>query len=184
MKKNLSFMKSASFVEMFIGLAALTLCLVLLQGCVTGQDGHSTNISEPRLTDQGYLSLFLNLKEKNSPAVGMEIQRIDILTQNGNWLPLTNVPIRIHTNTIKEGQIFLLRSRLRPGYYSRIRLTTTSAWLGNSLQPRDDFPVSNQAIEIRLPDPLYIGRGDSQSVFLTWDVRRSLKTIPSDSRHT
>ena len=166
--------KNLSLLRTVIRLSVLTMILFLPQACVTGQGGYSRDLGKAVLGNQGYLSLFLNLKEKNSPAVGMELQQIDIRTQDGRWLPLSNAPIHLHTDNIKDAQIFLLRSKLNPGYYSQIRLSPGGAWLGGVQQDHNDIMVSRQAVEIRLPDPLYIGRGDSQSVFLTWDVRRSL----------
>ncbi len=163
-----------SLLQLFVCLATCLLGALLLHGCITVQGNSDAGFNERSLGNQGYLSLFLNLKEKNSPAVGMELERIDILAEDGRWLPLTTTPIQIHTANIGEGQIFLLRGRLVPGYYSKLRFITTSAWKGNPRETRNFFSLSGQEIEIRLPNPLYIGQGDSQSVFLTWDVRRSL----------
>ncbi len=152
----------------------LLLSLVVLQGCISGQGNESTGIRTTPLGNQGYLSLFLNLKDKNSPAVGMQIQQVEILAESGNWLPLTSAPIQVHTKTIRAGQVFLLRGRLMPGYYSRIRLVLGQAWQGAPEQTDNALSLSDQDVEIRLPNALYIGRGDSQSIFLTWDVGRSL----------
>lgn len=152
----------------------LSAIAVLLLGACAGTNlppgyGESGNADRG-----GYLSLFLNLKEDQSPPVQMELQSIDVLSDSGSWNPLALDTTTISARSISAGQVFLARGLLRPGYYSRIRLTLKSSSLLQQNGPavlRMEIPTTDLAI----PSGLYFKAGDSHSLFLTWDVRASLQ---------
>ncbi|MDW7772486.1 MAG: YncE family protein [Desulfobulbaceae bacterium] len=152
--------------------------IVLLLGACAGPD-LSTGHDYPGDTERGgFLSLFLNLQEEQSPPVRMELRAIEVLADPGSWQPLTPGTTFIDARTIAGGQIFLARGLLQPGNYSRIRLLLKES----SLLHQDGLAalaVEQDAIELALPSSLYLDAGDSHSLFLTWDVSASLQDGPS-----
>lgn len=145
------------------GLIFLFISVLLSSGCVgPGKNSNSSYPAAHKSAQDGYLSLFLNLKEEQGPAHQVHLQSIDVLSDSGGWSPLAlNNPL-IRTLDIGKGQIFLARGDLKVGYYSRLRFTLE----GEESQ-------QGEAIELTLPKPLYLERGDSHSLFITWDVRGS-----------
>jgi len=61
-----------------------------------------------------------------------------------------------------------------PGYYSRLRVTLTGASLVGRMDERIPLVPETAVVEVGIPDHLYIGKGDSRSLFLSWDVQASL----------
>ncbi len=146
--------------------------LVLLSSCAS-QNMPSEYGDSKGSVHGGYLSLFLNLKEDQSPPVQMELQSIEVLADSGSWHPLALDVTTIDVKTIKAGQIFLARGFLQPGYYSRIRLTLK----GSSLLRQEKLVplgMEQTAIELPLSSSIYFKEGDSHSLFITWDVLASL----------
>ena len=146
--------------------------LLLLSGCATSENPFITSTAQQGpLEDQagkgGKVSLFLNLKEKKGPELKMLIHSIEILAENKSWLPLLFEPVEADSQLILGGQLLLCRSSLKPGYYSKLRLTTSK----NGMTAATATAPSVTELEIR--NPLYIARGDSHSLFLTWDVAAS-----------
>jgi YVTN family beta-propeller protein len=147
--------------------------LLLLTACVTSNGPSSPFTSHQKTPDRfsdkvGQLSLFLNLKEKIGPELKMRILSIEVLSEEKRWLPLLLEPIVADSRLILGGQISLGRSTLAPGYYSQLRISTSQ-----SLQSTDAVPEPMvTTLEIR--QPLYVSKGDSHSLFLTWDVNASL----------
>ncbi|MBU1060424.1 MAG: YncE family protein [Proteobacteria bacterium] len=153
--------------------------LLLLTACTTSNDPLSP-FSSPQGSGYGQadklgqLSLFLNLKEKNGPELKMRILSIEVLGEDMRWLPLLFEPVEADSRVILGGQISLARSFLAPGYYSQLRMTTNQ-----SLQSAETVPDPVvTTLEIR--QPLYVAKGDSHSLFLTWDVNASLAVADKD----
>ncbi len=159
-------------------LAVSFIILLLSAGCTP-----SRNVSSNRLpgedSGKGKLSLFLNLKENRGPDLEMRIRMIELLSEGGIWQPLTVEAVTVRSGTIESGQIFIARSSLEPGYYSRLRLTLDGAFLLQRMDERvplapENLALENRVVEVGIPAPLYIGKGDSRSLFLSWDVQASL----------
>lgn len=148
------------------GLIFVIISVMLSSGCVgPAKNSNSSYPAARKSAHDGYLSLFLNLKEGLSPAHQVHLHSIDVLSDTGGWSPLVlNNPL-VSTLDIGKGQIFLARGELKTGYYSRLRFTL-------------EGKVSQQgeSIELPLPKPLYLARGDSHSLFITWDVTASSGT--------
>ncbi len=122
----------------------------------------------------GRLSLFLNLKDLKGPHVWMRIQSIDALS-DGIWYPVTTTPIDVGSSDIKTGQMFLARSIMPPGYYSRIRFHLGKAYMEKEDADRPFFlSLDRPAVEVGLVDAIRVEKGDSQSLFFTWDTGASL----------
>ncbi len=157
------------------GLAVALLLVVLLlpSGCTP--PGNSSFGSSPTvLSGNGRVSLFLNLKEDRGPDLEMRIRFIELLSDSGSWQPLGAEPVTVRSGTLGNNQIFVTGSSLVPGYYSRLRLTLIDASLMPRMNERIPLAPEKVVVEIKIPDPLYIGKGDSRSLFLSWDVQASL----------
>jgi hypothetical protein len=124
------------------------------------------------------LNCFLNLKESGGPAVRLEVASIEVLT-NGLWLPITSGPLKIDSEKIGSGQLFIAGLRVPPGRYRRLRLKVTegSVWQADgkyAFISREPFIV-----EVPFTEDLNIEPEDSSSLFITWDV---LKSVEADNR--
>ncbi len=151
-------------------LLACGLLLLLACGCVPGS-APGGGVARPR--DGGLLSLFLNLKQGRVPDLEMRISAIEILSGNGTWLPLAEHAITLRAGAIGGSRIFVARAPLAQGHYSRLRLTLSAAVLHD---PSGSRPLALRTAVTELPihDALFLGRGDSRSLFLSWDVQASL----------
>ena len=131
------------------------LLLLVITSCVP-TNGQYTNTAQPMAArNEGQLSLFLNLREKESPRTIMELERVEILTEKGNWEEINRDKITLDAGSIAGGQVFLLRSSLTPGYYSTLRFTIARAWQQNKNAGRKDLAVNGRAVEVHLPKKLY-----------------------------
>lgn len=165
-------MYARALTKMFF-LSYLLVVMSLPAGCVPPVNG-SSGFATIEDSGKGKLSLFLNLKEDRGPDLEMRIRRIELLSEGDIWQPLTVGTVMVRSGTIEDGQIFITRSSLAPGYYSRLRLTLAGASLLQRIDERISLASEIQVVEIKIPDPLYIGKGDSRSLFLSWDVQASL----------
>ncbi len=146
--------------------------LLLLSGCATSDGTFTPSGSQQGSpggdSDKvGQISLFLNLKEKTGPDLKILIHSIEILAENNRWIPLIPDPIGADSQLILGGQIFLGRSYITPGYYSQLRITSS-----RNVQSTDTT-ADPTATVLEIRNLLYVAKGDSQSLFLTWDVMAS-----------
>lgn len=148
--------------------------LFVLFGCNAGLKGGATlpgsqqNGTGLSSNKTGQLTLFLNLTETKGPSPELIIRSIEILAENNTWVPLVSGPIEANSQSIPGGQMFLGRSFVTTGYYSRLRIETT--WNSTSKTTLSDPTVT----ELEIRNPLYVAQGDSHSLFLTWDVVASI----------
>jgi YVTN family beta-propeller protein len=152
------------------------LLVLVVTSCAPTNEQYTNTVQQVTARNEGQLSLFLNLKAKESPRTSCEIERVEILTEKGNWEEISRDKITLDAGAIAGGQIFLLRSSLTPGYYSTLRFTLAMAWQQRENGGRKNLIVNDQTVEVPLPKKLYFGPGDSHSVFLTWDVEKSSPT--------
>ncbi len=153
---------------------SLSLLLVFLAGCAAS--GGSPPAASIRADEQqGQLSLFLNLKESNGPPLTMTVASIEVLSGSGVWLSVAAAPLEIKAGEIKGGQRFLARAVLPPGSYSRLRFTLAGAFIQPAAGKRLDLALDEPQVVMNLHQPLYVGAGDSKSLFLTWDTKGSLR---------
>ncbi len=151
-----------------------SLILLFLSGCRTQGAGYSSsaaiqgNGAQVHDDRGGKLSLFLNLKKTKGSELSMTIQSIAILTESNNWIALLRSPVTADSRTLPLGQLFLGRSALPVGYYSRLRITTLCK------PPGSETEVSPVTTELAINQPLYVARGDSHSLFILWDIGTSL----------
>lgn len=100
----------------------------------------------------------------------MTIQSIEILAEDSSWVPLTFASIEVSTLSLPGGQMFLSRTSVAAGYYSRLRVRAICD--GQVSEPATDPMV----IELEIRNLLYVAKDDSHSLFLTWDVSASVAT--------
>lgn len=157
--------------RLFFRVVCLSAAL-LAAGCLPAGSG-SSDLSSFKNSGKGVLSLFLNLKEDRGPDLEMRIRSIELLSEGGLWHPLAAGALTVRSGSMGSGQVFVARSTFEPGYYQRLRITLGPV----SLLQRDErialIPATT-VVEVAIPDPLYIGKGDSHSLFLSWDVDASL----------
>ncbi len=143
----------------------------LLCGCVAGGGaGSGAGVVAP---DAGLLSLFLNLQQNRGPDLEMRLGSIEILSGGGTWQAVTGHVVTVRSGRVGDRRILLARTSLAPGNYHRLRLTLVDALLHEGRAERILTPVTRVA-ELAIPDSLFVGRGDSRSLFLSWDVPSSL----------
>ncbi|WP_456387069.1 hypothetical protein [Desulfolithobacter sp.] len=118
---------------------------------------------------QGRISVFLNLVEQGDPDIQLSIRSLEILATGGKWQPLNSGPFTVSYKKGSSGQHFLTRSPLTRGRYSRLRITIEEFRLNGS-----PLPLAVQQTELFLRQGLYVGPGDSRSLFLTWNIRDSI----------
>ncbi len=150
--------------------------MFLLHACATSggkartyQEGNAALAQEG-----GRLSLFLNLKDLKGPHVWMRIKSIEALS-GGIWYPVTTTPIDVGASAIRMGQMFLARSFMPPGYYSRIRFSLEKAYLEGGEAGKPFFlSLDTPVVDVSLVNAIRVEKGDSQSLFFTWDTGASL----------
>ncbi len=150
------------------------LCLIL-SGCApsmtsigssrSGQD--RVNVSQGKV---GQLSLFLNLENQKGVNQKLVIQSIELLADNNQWIPFISDPVDADSQLIPGGQIFLGRSFVDSGYYNSLRMKIF--WNSQS----KEISAEPTVIELRMSNPLYVGKSDSHSLFIIWDLLASLTT--------
>ncbi len=162
-------MTNSSIIEYNKAAALILGCLfLLLSGCVASKgpftpSGSHENPARERVGKAGQISLFLNLKGQDGPSLKMTIQSIEILGENNNWTSLPFEPIVADSRLIPGGQLFLGRTSLASGNYSRLRFKT------GDIKSSGTEPEA-KVIELAMRTPLYVTQGDSHSLFLTWDL--------------
>lgn len=120
------------------------------------------------------LSVFLRLKEPEGPNLWMKISNLEVESYN-TWFPLRTIREEIQRQDVRSnGQILAGRGGVPAGQYQRIRFTVEKAALD-----RDGemifLSVDNPVVEINFPVELNLAKGDSTSLFLTWDTAGSMQ---------
>ena len=162
----------------------MVLVQLMLSGCQTSGSNslsHLQQREEVNSTDNilggGRISLFLNLKAPATQNIRMQIGQIDIL-KNETWLPVSLQPITISADEIGAGQVFLGRGLLPPGQYHRLRFTLQKASITKGNGDNIFLALDNPQIEIDLPATLDLKKGDSHSLFISWDEEGSMPNPP------
>jgi DNA-binding beta-propeller fold protein YncE len=165
-----------SFLKIF--LYAFLLCSVFfLAGCKTaGGIGGTRTVNQSlqyqKAENDGWLTIFLNLKEAAGPELVLDVASVEIRS-GSSWIPLRSVPIMIDTKKLGGGQKFIARNGVQPGSYDALRFVFQDV-----SEQRGDGPsllsMAASTVEMDLPMSLDVQQGDSSSLFVTWDVMASL----------
>ncbi len=163
----------------------LTLLLqLIITGCKTTGTSSSHHLQQKMEVNNtavansgGRISLFLSLKTPDNQGVRLDVSQIDIL-HDDIWLPLTSSPLTINAAEIGSQQLFLGRCLLPPGQCRRLRFTLQQASILKNDGSQIFLGLDSTMVELDLPTALDLRRGDSQSLFITWDEETSLRTSP------
>lgn len=123
--------------------------------------------------DTARLSAFLTLRDPDGPGVRLEMVGLAVFT-GSVWVPVTVGAVRIDSEQVGPGQVFLGGRAVPPGRYERLRLTFAEGSIRRDSGAYQAVPVEPANVELELPSPLVLGAEDSRSLFLTWDVDGSL----------
>lgn len=157
-------------------LAALLMLLALTSACALPDElarRSAVFTTQPKLGDSPRLNSFLNLKDSRAPGVRLEISGLEIMA-NDLWLPLTQGPLSLDSETIGEGQILLDGVQVMPGLYQRVRMTVTQVRARSAAGAWQTLLAEPRTFELPLADQLNLAAHDSSSLFFSWDVESSL----------
>ncbi len=155
--------------------AVFFVSLFFLYGCVsTGEVARrDVHYQKTAFIDNGnpILSVFLNLKEAQGPAIWMKVSALEILSGQ-TWVPLSDTSLELNSRDISAGQVFIARRQVEPGNYNRLRITLEKASLQRG--DKDRFlALGNPVMEISLARELTLSKHESRALLLTWDVAGS-----------
>ena len=157
--------------------SCVLLVLVLLTGCSAsagkGADQKFLANSPAGNLQPARLSVFLHLLQPSAPKVSITMSTVEVLLEE-TWFPLSSQSITISAEQIGGGQIFITGNGVPVGSIDRLRFVVENASIvkgGKEIPLINDAPV----VEMVLPVELNIGNGDSETIFVTWDVLASLQ---------
>ncbi len=163
------------FRPLFSLLLLIPLFLFFFNGCrPTGktEDLAGTTLWHMGSNQTARISVFLNLKKTFGPDISMDITTVEIHA-NGVWRPLTSGAVEIDAVKIGMDQIFIAGHDVPADLYDRVKFTLGTAAIGKENE-KTPLKPDNLEIEVALPDKLTISKGDSKSLFVTWDTEASL----------
>jgi len=157
---------------------SIIILLLLTTACQPSQvpidnHNHATLVQEQEPgPNQALISIFLAVPPSGDLDVVMDLQRLEIL--NGDvWLPILDEVRHLEALEIGKGQIFLARAVLEPGNYSHLRVTLAGASMKTSLG-QQPLNLTETSYEYSFPNSLELGKGDSDSLFISWDPFQSI----------
>jgi len=152
------------------------LALVLLGGCTPlGVPVAELPVptAEPDGINSARLSCFLALKDEEGPAIRLEVSGVEVLS-NGLWVPISTGPLKIDSEKLGASQIFLGGQAVPPGSYKSLRMTVTGGMMWKAEGGYVDIAQEPFDVEVGLTPGLNLEPEDSRSLFVTWDVEKSL----------
>ena len=163
------------FRPKFLLLLLIPLFLFFFSGCLptgTAENSAGKTLWHKGSNQAARLSIFLNLKKTFGPAINMDITTVEIHS-NGVWRPLTSGAVEINAVKIGMGQVFVAGHDVPAGHYDKIKFTLETAAIRKGNKKAHMKP-ENPEIEVALPAGLTVSKGDSRSLFVTWDIEASL----------
>lgn len=162
-------------------LVLVSLLLAFLGGCLpqSGTDAQGVEVAPVRgMNETARLSLFLHLKDPNGPGIHLEIKDLELLAGQ-EWLPVRGEPLSLDSTKIAATQVFLGGRWVPPGRYERIRFTVTQISMQGASENYEALSSDTYTVELQLPESVSLAKGDSQSLFVSWDVEATLAS-PED----
>ena len=129
---------------------------------------------KPVGVDTARLSLFLNLKTPNGPSILYEIDSLEVLVDHA-WMPLVVEPPVLDSEKIGAGQLYLGGQWVVPGTYEGLKFSVTQSSVRRGKENYEVVSSTPYVVELKLPSPRQLAKDESLSLFLTWDVERSLE---------
>jgi len=145
---------------------------ILSGGCV--QQNNTANHVTPPVPTGPQLSFFLNLQESEVPDLQLQLASIEILSAKGDWKVIEASRHNLSAKEIGNRQVFINRSVMQPGNYSRLRLIFEKAFDKTEQGENKPLELLETSVELEIRNPLFFKEGDSMALFLTWDVKQSL----------
>jgi DNA-binding beta-propeller fold protein YncE len=152
----------------------------MISGCQTTVQGPSVSLSGHMLDDEqkkveggGWVSLFMNLKQTGGAKVIFTLTSVEI-GSGDNWFRLRQSPIIIDASQIEGKQIFIARNGLPQGQYDKLRFTIEKPLVIQDSAEKSLIPAQSTFV-MDLPAGLDLSKDDSHSLFVTWDVAKSLQ---------
>jgi len=144
------------------------------QGGAVGGDSLLSRAAFQESSGDAKLSVFLRLKEPEGPNLWMKISNLELGSYN-TWFPLRTAREEILCQDMRSnGQILAGRGGVPTGRYQSVRFTVEKAALEREGE-KILLSVDNPVIEINFPVELSLTKGDSTSLFVTWDVAGSMQ---------
>ena len=149
---------------------------LILANCqsVPGLETQTGENLKPVNVESARLSLFLNLKTPNGPSIRYETSSLEVLVDHA-WLPLAVEPPVLDSEKIGAGQLYLGGQWVAPGTYEGIRFSVTQSSLRRGMENYEVISSTPYVVELKLPSPRQLAKDESLSLFLAWDVERSLE---------
>lgn len=166
------------FLRSFFRFPLLFLLLAALAGCVTTANEGSEPLAEignsHDAINTARLTLFLNLKDPIGPEIRLELKNFEVLADQV-WLPLAEGPLTLDSGKIAASQVFLGGRAMPPGRYDRLRFTVSESSFRQGKGGYKTVATDPFDVELKFSSPLLVEKGESQSLFITWDVLRTLE---------
>lgn len=160
----------------FCRLLVIIIVMILLHGCQTGiiSSGRSEVELAPPPGDSARLNLFLALKNPSGPAMRLDAENFEVLADR-LWMPLDVAPLTLDSEKIGAGQLFLGGRWLPPGNFAGLRFTVNKIFLKEGIGEYQQVAIGPLTMELALSEPIPVEKDDSQSLFINWDVQKSLE---------
>lgn len=174
---------TTTVVKFLVLITMFLASFALVAGCKSLDKGTGKSISSSRqfeyqtIAGGGWLSVFLNFREFEGQEVVLDIESIEVKTEN-SWIPLGNSSLTVNTGKQGSGQILLARNMVAAGTFYSLRLHLNRATVHSDNQATD-LAIAESAIEMEFPDALHFRKGDSHSLFVNWNVRESIQQEPT-----
>lgn len=156
---------------LLLGLSAL----IALVGC----HSPARSVSIPpqavpsQVDDAARLNLFLTLKDPGGPRLRIDVDEMEVFVGD-TWLPAIAGRLQLDSAAIGSTQVFIGAVEVPPGQCQRVRLSISAGAVARGSGELSPVPVEPQRLQLSLPAPLSLDRGDSRCLFLVWDVWASL----------
>jgi DNA-binding beta-propeller fold protein YncE len=170
--------KIATVVCRLVIFSAVIVWICTTAGCKTTDKGSRNTLSGlmpmeyNKVEGGGWITLFMNLKEPFGPKVVFKLSSLEV-GSGGNWNMLRQSPLLIDASQIGAKQIFIARNGLPQGRYDKLRFVIETPLV---IQDGVEMPLSmaQTTLTLDLPAKLNLSEDDSHSLFVTWDVEKSL----------
>ena len=125
-------------------------------------------------TDQSRLLLYVHSIESITEDLHFDLSSISLQDEAGNWLVVSDKPVEIGSRELVSKQKLIRELFVKPGYYSRIRLVVSNAYIKrNNSDLILALPAPNG--EVLIDSPLRLQIGDSTVLSIIWNPQNSVR---------
>lgn len=142
------------------------LLLLIFPGCASVKDA-----VEPPGASRGHITVFLTGAEKISANIAFELASIGITAEDGTHREIMGTPVAVDSKDLAGRQVLLSEVYLPEGMYKKLHMEVREAVLkGPDRVARLALPADGIVIDA----DLRVLRGQSSSLFITWDADASV----------